>query len=318
MSKQPPQRDRLSPYLSFTRQEWCDFRQNTPLTLTESDLEKLHGQTEVVSLKEVEEIYLPLSRLLSFYVTATQGLHQATSRFLGKPEPKVPYIIGVAGSVAVGKSTTSRVLKALLSRWPNHPRVEIITTDGFLLPNIELERLSILLRKGFPESYNTAPLLDALNAIKSGKPNVNVPIYSHHTYDILPDQYETVNQPDIVILEGLNILQTGSRKAGSEKIFVSDFFDFSIFVDADNDIIKKWYINRVMNFYDSSFQQPTSYFHFLTKKSRSEVEKFAERVWNETNELNLIENILPFKDRARLILKKGENHCVERVYLRKL
>ena len=178
--------------------------------------------------------------------------------------------------------------------------------------------MSILLRKGFPESYNTAPLLDALNAIKSGKPNVNVPIYSHHTYDILPDQYETVNQPDIVILEGLNILQTGSRKAGSEKIFVSDFFDFSIFVDADNDIIKKWYINRVMNFYDSSFQQPTSYFHFLTKKSRSEVEKFAERVWNETNELNLIENILPFKDRARLILKKGENHCVERVYLRKL
>ncbi len=313
------QQQNLSPYLVFTRQEWCDFRQNTPLTLTESDLEKLHGQTEVVSLTEVEEIYLPLSRLLSFYVTARQGLYEATSHFLGKPEPKVPFIIGVAGSVAVGKSTTSRVLQALLSRWPNHPRVAIITTDGFLYPNAELEQLGLMQRKGFPESYDTQYLMRVLYDIKSGQRGVKIPVYSHHSYDIVSNKYELVDQPDIVILEGLNILQTGTSKADQQpKLFVSDFFDFSIFVEAGMNTLKKWYVERVLSFCENAFQDTNAYFHYLTKLSREEVINFAEKVWREINQVNLTENILPFKHRAELILEKRENHSVQKVYLRKL
>lgn len=309
----------LTAYLQFTRQQWCDFRQDTPLTLTEQDLEKLHGQTEVVLLNEVEAIYLPLSRLLSFYVTARQGLHHATSKFLGRPEPKVPYIIGIAGSVAVGKSTTSRVLKALLSRWPNHPSVEIITTDGFLYPTKKLEAESLMQRKGFPESYNTPLLLQVLNDIKSGKRNVKIPLYSHHLYDIIPNKFGIIDQPDIVILEGLNILQTGMKKPHEQpQLFVSDFFDFSLFVDAGTEIIKQWYIDRVLSFRNNSFKDSTAYFHHLTKMNKEEVIKFAERNWREINEVNLVENILPFKNRAQLILHKGKEHAVEAVYLRKL
>ena len=309
----------LTPYLQFNRQEWCHFRKNAPLTLIESDLDKLQGQTEIVSLKEVTEIYLPLSRLLSLYVTARQTLHRATSQFLGNPEPKVPYIIGIAGSVAVGKSTTSRVLKALLSRWPDHPNVEVITTDGFLYPNTELERKGLMKRKGFPESYNMPHLLCILNAIKSGQRDVHIPLYSHHDYDIICDQYEIIDQPDIVILEGLNILQTGIRRTPQRpQIFVSDFFDFSVFVDADIEIIKKSYIHRVLNFWKTTFRDPSSYFHNLTSMVELQVIEFAEQAWNDINQVNLFENILPYKNRAQLILEKGADHSIQKVYLRKI
>lgn len=308
-----------SAYLHFSREAWLKFRQDAPLTLTESDLDALHGQMEIVRLQEVEEIYLPLSRLLSFYVTAMQSLHQATQAFLGVPEPKVPYIIGVAGSVAVGKSTTSRILQALLSRWPNHPHVSLVTTDGFLYPNTILEAQGILNRKGFPESYDVNALKQFLVDVKSGKNNVTAPIYSHQAYDITPNEYITVNKPDILILEGLNILQSGSQKPGQEPaLFVSDFFDFSIFVDADVSVIKNWYIHRVIKFSQSTFKNPKTHFHYLSKLHPEAVEQFAERVWTDINELNLLQNILPFRDRAHLILKKDENHVVQEVRLRKL
>lgn len=306
-------------YLSFTRQEWLNFRSDTPLTLTESDLDVLHGQMETVSLKEVAEIYLPLSRLLSLYVTAMQSLHQASQRFLGRPEPKVPYIIGVAGSVAVGKSTSSRVLKALLSRWPNHPSVSVVTTDGFLYPNQVLEEQGLMNRKGFPESYDLNALLQFLIDVKSGKNSVKAPVYSHQSYDVIPDEYVTVNKPDILILEGLNILQMGVQKFGQQMpLFVSDFFDFSIFVDADVDVIQKWYVNRVVKFSQTTFRDPNVYFHFLSKMKPEEVFQFATQIWKEINEVNLLQNILPCRDRAQLILKKGHDHAVEQVKLRKL
>ncbi|AAO89759.1 type I pantothenate kinase [Coxiella burnetii] len=314
-----PELNEITPYLQFNRQQWGNFRKDTPLTLTESDLDKLQGQIEIVSLKEVTEIYLPLSRLLSFYVTARQTLQQATYQFLGKPEPKVPYIIGIAGSVAVGKSTTSRVLKALLSRWPDHPNVEVITTDGFLYSNAKLEKQGLMKRKGFPESYDMPSLLRVLNAIKSGQRNVRIPVYSHHYYDIVRGQYEIVDQPDIVILEGLNILQTGVRKTLQQlQVFVSDFFDFSLFVDAQAQVIQKWYIDRVLSFWRTTFKDPHSYFHYLTQMSETEVAAFAKHVWNEINKVNLMENILPYKNRAQLILEKAADHSIQKVYLRKI
>lgn len=307
-----------SAYLQFERQEWCRFRLDTPLTLTEEDLKRLRGKNDVVSLKEVEEIYLPLSRLLNLYVTATQQLHKASSDFLGNLEPKVPYIIGLAGSVAVGKSTAARILQALLTRWPNHPRVELITTDGFLYPNKELERRHLMNRKGFPESYDIQTLLKFLYDIKSGRKGIRAPVYSHHYYDIVDDFVE-VNQADIVIVEGLNILQSNSaRDIHQPQIFVSDFFDFTMFIDAQTSIIEKWYIERLLSFYQTSFQDPTSYFHYIATMSPAEVKEFGKKIWQEINEVNLNENILPFKNRAQLILQKNKNHAVEKVYLRKL
>lgn len=309
----------LSAYLHFNRKTWCCYRQNMPLTLTENDLEKLRGVNEAVSLKEVEEIYLPLSRLLSLYVKARQSLHQVAGEFLGSPEPKVPYIIGVAGSVAVGKSTTSRILQALLCRWPDHPDVQIVTTDGFLYPNELLEKYNLMHRKGFPESYDLQKLLRFLRDIKSGKQPLRAPVYSHHSYNIVPNEFITINRPNIVIVEGLNILQTGNYKIGQvPQTFVSDFFDFTIFVDADVDIIRQWYVDRVLAFTKGPFAEPDNYFHFLTKMTQEELIKFAERVWQEINEVNLMENILPFKNRAKLILSKAADHAVEAVYLRKL
>lgn len=304
-------------YLTFTRKEWSSFRQDAPLTLSEADLDILHGQMEMVSMTEIVDIYLPLSRLLSLYVTASQSLHQVSSEFLGRPEPKVPYIIGVAGSVAVGKSVTSRVLEALLSRWPNHPAVCVITTDGFLLPNAELERRQLMHRKGFPESYDLPRLIEFLTDVKSGKLNLHSPVYSHHTYDIIPNEMQTIHRPDILIIEGLNILQTGlpSEKAN---VFVSDFLDFSLFVDADIDVVKQWYVDRVCLFSRTAFLKPTAYFNYLTKLSPTEIKHFAENIWNDINAINLIQNILPFKNRAQLILKKGHDHAVEEVKLRKL
>ncbi len=267
-------------------------------------------------MQEVEEIYLPLSRLLSLYVTATQSLYQVSSAFLGNPEPKVPYIIGIAGSVAVGKSTTSRILQALLSRWPDHPKVSLVTTDGFLYPLAELEKRDLLSQKGFPESYDIQNLLAFLTAIKSGEGPVYAPVYSHHTYDILPDERIEVDWPDIVIVEGLNILQTGPiEEAG---VFVSDFFDFTIFVDAETSSVKQWFIERVLQFRETAFQDPSAYFHSISKMTEEETMKFSDRVWHEINERNLFENILPFRDRAQLILRKGPSHSVDKVLLRKL
>ena len=306
-------------YLTFSREDWLQFRSDTPLTLTETDLHLLHGQIETVSLKEVTDIYLPLSRLLNLYVTAMQSLYRASQQFLGQSEPKVPYIIGVAGSVAIGKSTTSRVLKALLSRWPDHPRVTVVTTDGFLYPNHVLEQQGIMNRKGFPESYDLNALLQFLVDVKSGKNNVKAPLYSHKFYDVIPNEFISVDQPDIVILEGLNILQPGISKFGKyADLFVSDFFDFSIFVDAEIDVIKQWYIERVVKFSQTTFRDSSVYFHYLSKMQPPEVYQFAEKVWHEINEVNLFQNILPCRERAQLILKKSRDHSVEQVRLRKL
>lgn len=308
-----------SAYLPFSRQEWISFRDDTPLTLSESDLTILHGQMETVSLTEIADIYLPLSRLLSLYVTAMQALHRASQKFLNKPEPKVPYIIGVAGSVAVGKSMTSRILRALLSRWPNHPCVTVVTTDGFLYPTQYLEKQGLMNRKGFPESYDLNALLQFLQQIKSGKEQVKAPVYSHQTYDVIPGQYIEVNKPDIVILEGLNILQTGIAKPGQQPaIFVSDFFDFSIFVDADIHVIQQWFVDRVIKFSETTFRDPKAHFHYVSKMNPEEIAQFAKRVWCETNEVNWYQNILPYRERAQLILKKDVTHAVQQVKLRKL
>lgn len=311
-------RSHESAYITFSRQEWLNFRRDTPLTLTEQDLEAMHGQIETVSLTEVADIYLPLSRLLSFYVSGTQTVYQATQQFLGKSEPKVPYIIGVAGSVAAGKSTVSRILRALLSRWPNHPAVQVVTTDGFLYPNYFLEQNGLMARKGFPESYDLGAFLQFLIDIKSGKSLVRAPVYSHQSYDIVPKTFVDVAKPDILIVEGLNIFQTGIAKPMQSPVFISDFFDFSIFVDAEMDLLAQWYVDRVVKFSQTSFREVNSYFHDIAKMSEEEVRVFAKQIWQSINAVNLKQNILPYRERAHLILKKGVGHAVEEVRLRKL
>jgi type I pantothenate kinase len=309
----------LSPYIDLTREEWSRLRNSTPLTLTEADLAQLRGINERISLGEVEEIYLPLSRLLNLYIDATQKLHKATHTFLGNSTAKVPYVIGVGGSVAVGKSTTARILQALLARWPNHPKVDLITTDGFLFPNATLEARGLMKRKGFPESYDRRRLVKFVADVKSGAPEVTAPIYSHLAYDILPDQTITVRQPDIVILEGLNVLQTGVGSAVHDApIFVSDYFDFSIYVDADEEHVKHWYVERFLTLRRTAFRDPASYFHRYASLSDEEARATALRIWNEINGVNLRENILPTRTRAHLILEKGLDHSVRNVKLRKL
>lgn len=309
-----------SPFLEFPRQHWRKFRFDTPLTLTEADLSRLRGQNQPVSLLEVEDIYLPLSRLLNLYVSATQELYKVTTQFLGHPEPKVPYLIGIAGSVAVGKSTTSRILEALLSRWPNHPRVALVTTDGFIYPNAVLKKHQLLERKGFPESYNRRALISFLTDLKAGKPNLQVPVYSHHQYDIVPNAFQHVDQPDIVIVEGLNVLQIPTLPNVSKQLrwFVADFFDFTIYVDADTALIKDWYLQRFMTFREKARHDPHAFFYQFAQWSADKAFAFAENIWAQINERNLHENILPFKKRARLILEKAGDHSVKTVYLRKL
>lgn len=308
------------PYLGFTREEWARLRADTPLTLTEDDLVRLRGQDEQVSLSEVEHIYLPLSRLLSLYVEASQELYRATARFLGHGEARVPYLIGLAGSVAVGKSTTARVLQALLARWPRHPRVELVTTDGFLLPNRVLESRGLMRRKGFPESYDVRRLLRFVSDLKAGREEARSPVYSHLSYDIVPGQEIVVRQPDVVIVEGLTVLQSPARDRGrgTPPVFVSDFFDFTIFVDAEAAHIRRWYVERFFRLRGTAFQDPASYFHRYARLSDEEAREVASSLWAEINEVNLRDNILPTRERARLILRKGADHSVVEVRLRKI
>jgi len=308
-----------SPYRVFTRKEWARLRADTPMTLEESELEQLSGLIEELSVEEVEQIYLPMSRLLNLYVAAAQQLHSVTSKFLGRTDGKVPFIIGVGGSVAVGKSTTARVLKALLARWPDHPRVDQITTDGFLFPNAELAQRKLMDRKGFPESFDTARLLNFLADVKSGVAAVEAPVYSHFHYDILPDQRTVVQSPDILIVEGLNVLQPARMPRGGEAIpFVSDFFDFSIYLDAEPEIIEDWYVTRFMRLRTTAFRDPAAYFHQYAKLSPEDARERALAIWRTINLKNLEENILPTRQRARLILRKEADHHVESVALRKL
>ncbi len=301
-------------YLTFERDDWASLRASTPLTLGASELAELQGINDEIDLDEVAAIYLPLSRLLNLYVSARMDLHTVSATFLGTVAPKVPYIIGVAGSVAAGKSTFARILQALLARWPDHPKVDLITTDGFLYPNVVLEERGIMNRKGFPESYDTRELLRVLREIKSGQRDVRAPLYSHVVYDILDGEHVTVDQPDIVILEGLNVLQT----AEGFTEFVSDYFDFSIYVDADEPDIEQWYIDRFLTLRGSVFQDPDSFFKFYAELSDEKAVDVARTIWREINGRNLAENIAPTRDRASLVLHKTADHRVDRVQLRRI
>jgi type I pantothenate kinase len=310
----------LSPYRTFTRDEWARLRADAPLTLGAEEVMQLQSLNDPISLDEVIAIYLPLSRLLSLYVAATQGLFRATQRFLlAENDGKVPYIIGLAGSVAVGKSTTARVLKALLARWPNTPKVDLITTDGFLLPNAELTRLGLMERKGFPESYDTGKLLRFLADIKAGKRNVSAPLYSHLVYDVVPGEETVVDRPDILIVEGLNVLQPARLPRDGKAIpFVSDYFDFSIYIDADENDLHRWYVSRFLKLRQTAFRDPLSYFQRYAEISEEEAIGVADSLWTRINLANLLENIVPTRQRASLILRKGASHRIEEVSLRRL
>jgi type I pantothenate kinase len=315
-----------SPYVDFDRASWARLRDATPLTLGEADLAELQGINERVSLTEVETIYLPVSRLLNLHVAATQQLHATTDTFLNTPAVRIPYVIGIAGSVAVGKSTVARLLQALLRRWPAHPRVDLVTTDGFLLPLGVLQSRGILNRKGFPESYDVRRLVEFIADVKASRSDVRAPVYSHQTYDIVANEYQVVDRPDIVIVEGLNVLQRnadGDQASRPDalstpgRVFVSDFFDFSIYIDADEEDIERWYIERFLTLRETVFRDPQSYFHRFSTLSENESIVTAREIWRTINGVNLRENIQPTRERARLILEKDGDHQIRRVRLRR-
>lgn len=303
----------VSRFIEFSRAGWARLRAATPLPLSEAQLRGLVGVNERMSLAEVADIYLPLSRLLNLYVAATQKLHEATATFLGSTAPRLPFVIGLAGSVAVGKSTTSRVLQALLARWPGHPHVDLVTTDGFLWPRRVLDARGLMERKGFPESYDVRRLLRFMADLKSGAPEVCAPVYSHLTYDIVEGEFQVVRQADVVIVEGLNVLQTGTGP-----MFVSDFFDFSIYVDANEADIEQWYIERFLTLQETVFRNPSSYFHRYADLTSEDAVETARTLWQTINLPNLRHNVLPTRERAHLILEKGRDHAVRRVRLRRL
>ncbi|AKC05819.1 MULTISPECIES: type I pantothenate kinase [Rhizobium/Agrobacterium group] len=312
--------DEYSPYHFFSSEEWAKFRADTPLTLSADEVKRLRSLDDPIDLDEVRRIYLSLSRLLSSHVEASQLLFEQRNRFLNMADVnKTPFVIGIAGSVAVGKSTTARILKELLARWPSSPKVDLITTDGFLYPNEVLRRENLMERKGFPESYDIGALLRFLSAIKAGQPNVKAPRYSHLTYDVLPNEFTVIDQPDILIFEGINVLQSRDLPAGGRIVpIVSDFFDFSIYIDADEDFIHNWYVNRFMNLRQTAFRDPNSFFNRYASISEEAALSIAEGLWQNINLKNLRQNIVPTRPRADLILRKGKNHLIDTVALRKL
>ncbi|GAA2290828.1 type I pantothenate kinase [Streptomyces kunmingensis] len=317
-------RPEATPYVDLTRTEWSALRDKTPLPLTAYEVERLRGLGDVIDLDEVRDIYLPLSRLLNLYVGATDGLRSAVNTFLGDTGEKAsqsgtPFVIGVAGSVAVGKSTVARLLQALLSRWPEHPRVERVTTDGFLLPTKELQARGLMARKGFPESYDRRALTRFVADIKAGKDEVTAPVYSHLIYDIVPDQKLTVRRPDILIVEGINVLQPAlPGKDGRTRVGLADYFDFSVYVDARAEDIERWYLNRFRTLRATAFQDPSSYFRKYTQVSEEEALDYARTIWSTINQVNLLENVAPTRARAGLVIRKGADHKVQRLRLRKL
>ncbi|MEQ1770078.1 MAG: type I pantothenate kinase [Devosia sp.] len=309
----------LQPYHRFTRAQWAEYRDGEPMTLSEADIQRLRALTDPISLGEAEQIYLPVARLISFYVEAAQAVHRVSTRFLRAEDRKVPFIIGVAGSVAVGKSTTSRILRALLQRWRSSPKVDLVTTDGFLFSNAELEKRGLTERKGFPESYDRARLLRFLSEMKSGAPSATVPVYSHLVYDVIPGEEITIERPDILIVEGLNILQPGElKKDGKPILFASDFMDFSIYIDADEADLRRWFMERFRKLRETAFTDPKSFFRKLAEMPTAEAEAFGLQAWDKINLPNLLDNILPTRSRADLILRKGGNHTIEDVMLRRV
>ncbi len=307
----------MSPYLSFNRQQWSELRNSVPMMLSEDDLHELQGINEKLTMEEAVEIYLPLARLLNLYVAARQSRNTVLNQFLDNEEVPPPFIIGIAGSVAVGKSTTARILRALLARWNDHPKVELITTDGFLYPNQVLKDKGIMHKKGFPESYDIKRLVQFVSDVKACKPNVEAPVYSHLTYDVT-DEIKVVNVPDVLIIEGLNVLQSGmDYPHAPHRVFISDFLDFSIYVDAETPLVKQWYLQRFLKFREGAFKQPGSYFNHYTKIDEAEAISIAENIWDTINGENLNLNILPTRERAQLILRKTHDHTVEQILLRK-